>query len=296
MSRIERILKHISKEQLGIEVGGWFAPLASRKDGYNCLTLDVFDQETLIKNAKADSSIDDATIPNIQQVDLLGTSTEIEQLVAFRNELGQFDYIVSSHNFEHLPNPIKFLKGCGKVLKQGGVLSLAIPDRRVCFDIYKSGTSLGQWIDAHMDDRVQPTQAQVFDNSSMMAHYQPKRPYQSPLRGKLEECYLNWVNNNLKSNTPYQDAHCWAFTPASFELLIRDAYFLNLSPLSVLEITARPKGNEFYVHLKNTGYNKDSTRPISAKDNDIKRQQLLTRTVLEPRYLMSLKNRLSSFF
>jgi SAM-dependent methyltransferase len=296
MKRNERILKHINKQQRGIEVGGWFAPIASKAEGYNCLTLDVFDQQALIERAKADPQIDNAHIPRIQPVDLLGTSTEIENLVAARNELGQFDYIVSSHNFEHLPNPIKFLQGCGKALRTGGVLSMAIPDRRVCFDFYRSGTSLSQWIEAFMDNRVKPTQAQIFDHNSMTARHEKRRPYESPLVGDIEASFAAWIRNAKEAEASYQDAHCWTFTPTSFELLVRDAHFLNLSPFTVLEISSRTKWNEFFVHLTNTGYNQEARQPIKAQEHQAVRQRLVSRSVQDPNYLMSFKNRLRSIF
>jgi hypothetical protein len=36
MDRGERILKHITKDRKGIEIGPWFAPRAQKGEGYNC--------------------------------------------------------------------------------------------------------------------------------------------------------------------------------------------------------------------------------------------------------------------
>jgi SAM-dependent methyltransferase len=293
--RAARILKHVQKSQRGIEVGGWFAPLAPKSDGYACLALDVFDLATLKQRALDDPDIDNAAIPKIQEVDLLGTSTEIESLVEQRNDLGQFDYIVSSHNFEHLPNPIKFLQGSGKVLKLGGILSMAIPDRRLCFDIYKPASTLAQWIEAFFERRVQPSRAQVFNHMSMMADYDRKKPYNSPATHDIKETFSKWTASLGLSDIPYEDAHCWTFTSASFELIIRDAHFLGLSPFTVKEVTPRPKGIEFYAHLVNSGYVKD----LTDQEQDVykhERQRLLRRIVSEPQYLLSIRRKIQNLF
>src|SRR5580658_539233 len=137
MDRREQILKHITKRQRGIEIGPWFAPLAAKRDGYNCLSFDVFDTETLRKNAEGDPFVDSSCVSSIEGVDIVGSSTEICDIIAARGELSTFDYIVSSHNLEHLPNPIRFLQGCHKVLKPGGYLSMAVPDKRACFDYFR---------------------------------------------------------------------------------------------------------------------------------------------------------------
>ena len=120
MDRRSAILKYTTKEQRGIEVGPWFNPIASKRDGYRCLVLDVFDSETLRKRAAGDPNIAAASVPLIEDVDLVGSSTHIGELVRARGEAGTFDYIVSSHNFEHLSNPILFLQGCAEALRPGG--------------------------------------------------------------------------------------------------------------------------------------------------------------------------------
>ena len=37
------LLKGITKSDRGIEVAPWFSPRASKRAGYDCLSLDVFD-------------------------------------------------------------------------------------------------------------------------------------------------------------------------------------------------------------------------------------------------------------
>lgn len=292
MKRKNLILKHISKEQRGIEIGPWFSPLAAKKDGFNSLVLDVFDKDRLIENAIADPAIPDDRVPCIEDVDLLGTSTEIEQLIASRNELGTFDYVVSSHNFEHLPNPIKFLQGCGRVLKAGGMLSMAIPDKRVCFDIFRPASTLGQWIEAYFENRDKPSLAQIFEHHASFAEFNRRAPYASEASTSLKGLYAQWLSSAEDvSPRKYQDAHCWVFTPASFELMIRDAKFLGISPFSVVSIS-KSKGNEFFVHLRNEAKNLNHEDDASAHFSQ--RQRVLSRMAQEAPYILSLSRRIGN--
>ena len=84
MDRREQLLKHITKQHKGIEIGPWFAPLAAKRDGYNCLSFDVFDTETLKKNAEADPFVDNSRVSSIETVDIVGNSTEIYDVIAAR--------------------------------------------------------------------------------------------------------------------------------------------------------------------------------------------------------------------
>jgi 2-polyprenyl-3-methyl-5-hydroxy-6-metoxy-1,4-benzoquinol methylase len=103
--------------------------------------MDVFDTETLRARAAADPNIV-SDIAAIEEVDLVGSATELEQVVSQRCPLSSFDYVVSSHNFEHLPNLIRFLQACARVLKPGGMVCMAIPDHRTCFDFFRPPTML----------------------------------------------------------------------------------------------------------------------------------------------------------
>lgn len=263
MDRREQILKHVDREKKGLEIGPWFAPLATKREGYDCLSLDVFDAQTLREKAEQDPNIPKSSIPLIEEVDILGTATDLEDAIAARREAGTFDYIVSSHNFEHLPNPIKFLKGCEKALKPGGYLSMAVPDKRACFDYFRPISTLGAMIEAYLEKRDRPTLIQLFDH---LANHSRYRSDEQELGGfpidldprkiipvnTLKTAYDSLLAAFKGNDDSYHDAHCWVFTPASFHLTMLDLWFLDLSHFSVEEVS-QSNGNEFYVHLRNLG-------------------------------------------
>jgi hypothetical protein len=258
MDRRECITRFITPQQKGIEIGPYFQPLAPKRLGYNCLVVDVFDRATLRQRALNDPNLPDQIIDEIEEVDLLGSSSAIAELVEARDSLGTFDYIISSHSFEHLPDPIRFLEGCSKVLRPGGVLSMALPDRRTCFDHFRPHSTLAELLDAYFAARDRPTLAQVFEQASLRCSFGPQQalgfaldddPAQIAPLTWLAEAFAQWQDLRGQPGA-YQDIHCWTFTPASFELIVRDLIFLKRISWDVLEIS-ETVGAEFYVQLKN---------------------------------------------
>jgi SAM-dependent methyltransferase len=255
MDRRDVVLKYTTKEQRGIEIGPWFNPIAPKRDGYKCLVLDVFDSETLRRRAVEDPNVPAESIPMIEDVDLIGPCTQIGELVRARGEAGTFDYVVSSHNFEHLPNPIRFLRGCAEVLRPGGILSMAIPDRRACFDYFRPVTRLSDWIQAFVENRRRPSRAQDFDSRELFARYDgalsfirnsPPEKVSADLG--LDIVLRDWLERERSGDENHYDAHCSVFTPTSFELLVRDVAYLGLAPFEVVEIF--DAGCEFQAHLR----------------------------------------------
>ena len=261
MTRQQHITKYISKSMRGIEIAPWHSPIVPKREGFNAVTLDFFDTATLHQRAKDDPQVDDALIERIEDVDIVGSAVDIKNLVEARGELGTFDYIISSHNFEHLPNPVKFLQGCSEVLKPDGMLSMAVPDKRGCFDYFKPYSTTADFIEAFFEDRTKPRLAQVFLSSSLHATYggdaakfvfeQKADPGMVSANKSLEESFAAWRARRENGDDEYVDTHCWAFTPCSFCLLALELRRLDLTRFDLLEAT-RTGGAEFYVHLRNS--------------------------------------------
>ncbi|HET7065929.1 MAG TPA: methyltransferase domain-containing protein, partial [Rudaea sp.] len=261
MTRQQQITKYVTKAMRGIEVAPWHSPIVPRREGFNCVTLDVFDTATLRRRAKDDPQVDDALIERIEDVEIVGSAVDIELLVEARGELGTFDYIISSHNFEHLPNPVKFLQGCSRVLKPEGILSMALPDKRGCFDYFKPHSTTADFIEAFFENRTKPRAAQVFLSKSLHATYggdaakivfeQSADPSHVSANQELEKSFAAWRARRESGDDDYVDTHCWAFTPCSFCLLALELRRLELSRFDLLEATGTG-GAEFFVHLRNS--------------------------------------------
>jgi SAM-dependent methyltransferase len=266
----------------------WHSPIVSKREGYNVLSLDVFDEATLRERATQDPLVPRDHIPNIQPVDLMGTAMEIERLAADRGVLGQVDYIVSSHNFEHLPDPVRFLQGCAAVLRPGGHLTMAIPDRRACFDYFRSHSMTGDFLAAYFEARTRPTPAQNFIHAAQSAHWQHNGenldafsinhdPKFIKLRSRLVEAFRAWEAAAAEPDETYRDAHCWTFTPASFEVIVKDLHHLDLVALELDEVLG-PNGCEFYVRLVKSA---DGANRLSEAEFLSRRAELLHRANVE---------------
>lgn len=255
MGREEFLLQGITKDQCGIEIAPWFRPLVPKRTGYNSLSLDLFDRDELLRRAAGDPNISPNDHWKIESVDIVGSASDIGDLVNARGLAGSFNYIISSHNFEHLPDPIRFLNGCADALKPDGVISMAIPDKRACFDYFRPQSMTGELIAAYMEKRNRPTPSQRFaynaftcrldlDTGEMASFWLGADPNLIGAR-EIAHGLRCWDNPD-----EYWDTHCWTFTPASFRLLMLDLQFLGLISL-VLEDINGPNNDEFYVRLRN---------------------------------------------
>jgi SAM-dependent methyltransferase len=281
MSRRNEILKHADKNARGIELGPYFSPLASKRDGYNCLYLDVFDTQTIRRRAAADPFLSAEQAAQVESVDLVGDAVRIDELCRDAGETEPFDYIISANNFEHLPNPIKFLQACGRVLKTGGFLSIVVPDKSGCLDFYRPRTSLTAWIEAFFEDRKRPTCAQIFEQVSMIARGAGEEAsvasFSFVAERNLRASFEDWARKRVENDETYFDVHCSAFTPNSFRLLLTDAYFLGLSPFIVEEVIDDKVQGGFYAHLRLDSY-KTFSEPETAA-HYARRQDILQKVI-----------------
>jgi SAM-dependent methyltransferase len=261
MDRRDFFLKHVTRAQRGIEIGPYFSPIAPKRDGFRCLSLDVVDADTLRGWARNDPNVPEGLDGNVEEVDLVGSATRISTLVPSKDALGTFDYVIASHNLEHIPDPIRFLQGCEEVLRPGGVVLLAVPDRRATFDFFRPFSTTGDLLQAHFEARECATPAQVFAHTSLHCRYvrdgsesitfrlgdDPTRiaPFED-----VEESLARWKRVLAGLHGDRSEAHCWVFTPASLELILRDLSFLRVLRLDTVEVTGC-NGFEFYVRLRN---------------------------------------------
>ena len=260
MDRRDSILRFADLSAPGIEIAPYISPLIPKRNHNNVFTLDVFSTTELLKRAENDPNVKNLS-DNIEEVDFVGDACQIEQLVSKHEYFGDFQYIVSSHNFEHLPNPIKFLAGCEKALQPGGVLSMAIPDYRACFDHFRFPTRLSDWLFAYHNNIFQPDPETIFDFASNSSRYivngRPQvgcdistdDPLGFRLTGDIRQQYKNYLIKKQQGNIDYEDAHCSAVSNLTFELLVGDLIRIGLIEFEILDIST-VRGLEFYAHLR----------------------------------------------
>ena len=80
--------------------------------------------------------------PELEQLPLVHVDVidDGEKLATISN--GSLDFVIANHFLEHSQDPIGTLKNMFRVLKPGGVLYLALPDKRYSFDVDRQTTPL----------------------------------------------------------------------------------------------------------------------------------------------------------
>jgi SAM-dependent methyltransferase len=266
--RNEYILKYATKKSCGLEIAPYHSPIAPKRDGWNCLSLDFFETEKLRQNAKLDPDpFVSKNIDKIENVDIIASATEIEEELFKIGLLGHFDYICSSHNFEHLPDPLKFLRGAGSALKPNGFLSMAIPNKRYTFDYSRNLTSTKDILKLYFDKQKKPDPYTIFDNKSSFVD---NPGGEISYRNDLRKSYLELINS-LNGKDEYIDSHVTVYTPESFIHVMNDLMILNLIPFEIKEF--KVSGIEFCVHFENIGHNNIG----QLKDKFILRRNTLVR-------------------
>lgn len=258
--RIAKLLSHRPAHGTSVEVAPYFNPALPKVAGHDVLILDVFDTVTLRSRATEDQNIPTSLIDEIEDVDIVGDASAIGELLAAKGLTGSIAFVVSSHNFEHLPNPIRFLQGVEESLMPGGVLSMAIPDCRATFDHFRSPTRLIDWLIAYHDGYRQPTSDSLFDLQANRAGFPvgatmsgscdwgTENLQDARLVGDLRVAYDTWLESR-RATREYTDCHVSVVFDAQFALLIEDLRFLGLIGLEVIEVTPN-HGHEFFAHLR----------------------------------------------
>ena len=259
MNRIKYFHEGISKRDLILEIGPYVNPLFPKRDGWNVMSNDILNYDDLLKKAQNDSNLDHLAISRIEPVDFVGETTKVFN--TNQNFDGKVDCIISSHNLEHIPNPIKFLKTCQKLLKKNGNLILALPDYRCCWDRFRPLTSCADWIQSYHEDSDKPSAKQIFLQNSMHCRWNDNGILRAtmPLGTELcelipletlEKAYQKYISNiNKGDSMEYTDTHCWTFTPESFQLILLDLFFLKLINFFPINVNSG-ENSEFLIKLE----------------------------------------------
>ena len=131
---------------------------------------------------------------------------------------------------------VRFLGDCEQLLKNDGVLILAVPDKRFCGDFFRPLTSTGQIVQAYLEKLDRHSIGSVFDSWSLLTRNGGLQSWQkNNLPTELRLCSSPEVAlekaEAALSSKDYIDAHEWCFTPSNFRLIFSDLQKLSLSGL-----------------------------------------------------------------
>ena len=258
INRNSKFLQGIGKEQRGLEIGPSHSPIVPKRDGYYVETVDWLSQDELREHYKNDGVNLDA----IEPVDYVWKGGSYYALIRKEN---YYDYIIASHMIEHATDFCGFLKDCSRMLKPNGILRLAVPDKRYCFDHYRTTTGLAEIVNnAYMPQNLQSvgTVAEYYMNVvARKGSISWDKPFLGITDYLTNHRYKDFsFVHNIKTvldgmqkvgEGEYIDLHHYVFTPASFELLIYDLRLLEMIDLKIVHMW-NTWGNEFIVTLQKT--------------------------------------------
>ena len=229
MTRREKLLFNLElKVTRGIEIGPLASPVVEKSDS-DVLYVDHADQESLKSKYFGDPNVD---VEKIVAVDATWGKQTLREALWDR---GMFDYVIASHVLEHVPDVLGWLTEIGEVLRPGGQLSLAIPDKRFTFDYLRQPTRLSEVLDAYLQRNRRPSPAQIFDYNANAVELDLIAAWE----GKVDESSLKHYANlryalerSIESvrDKKYVDSHCWVFTAQSLIGLLLDLLELDLLP------------------------------------------------------------------
>ena len=189
---------------------------------------------------------------------------------------GSTDYVIASHVFEHIADPVTWLHDVHTALRPGGIVSLVIPDKRYCFDAKRPTSTTGELVDSFLAKRTNPTFKQVYDFWACYCSVDAGAvwsgavdPMELPFSGTRENAYRKCLE--LKQSTAYADVHCWVFTPDSFMKSLGELAELSLLPFRPVSFFPTQPGDlEFFVSLQAVDSNAVSPDRAAHRDAFLK--------------------------
>jgi SAM-dependent methyltransferase len=246
VDRRAQILKHVPLDAgLGLEIGPLHHPIVGRTDA-DVLYVDHASTEDLVAKYADDPEVDE-----VVPVDVVWADRRLREALGERRA----NWVIASHILEHVPDPVGWLAQIGEVLVPGGVLSLAVPDKRFCFDAKRQVTDVSVFVEAALTGRTRPTLGATYDFWARMTTVDAGAVWSGTAAHEqvpdnrqlgLEKC------RDRLSTEEYWDVHASVFTPRSFVDVFADLAELDLlPPFEVIDFEPTAPGTlEFYVWLR----------------------------------------------
>lgn len=230
LAALRRVVDVASGE--GLEVGAFDYPVV-RADTGRCTFADVRSTERLARLFR---------VP-------IETVAPVEWVVDRHRPLGEqiprrFDYVVLCHVLEHVPDPIGFLNDVGALVRPGGVVFLAVPDKRHTPDAARPSTTIDELLERSHRRARAPSVAQIMEFARTWS-VRRREAFEATPRE-----FLEWAVREHESGEA--DVHCNVWRDEELfdqlDLLARGGFLPGLEPC--LRQPNVPPFNEFYAALR----------------------------------------------
>ncbi|HEX8827293.1 MAG TPA: methyltransferase domain-containing protein [Xanthobacteraceae bacterium] len=129
------LFKHTDLSGLGLELGPYDQPTVFKSEA-RVRYLDWKNREQLVRECSHPDLIE-----QIPEIDYVVRSNRYGDYIS-----DTFDYVIANHVMEHAPNMIQWLADLCAMMNQGGILFLALPDKKFSFDKYRQDTALSHFV------------------------------------------------------------------------------------------------------------------------------------------------------
>jgi len=163
------------------------------------------------------------------------------------------DVVAASHVIEHVPNLLQWLRDLASVLRPGGHVFLAAPNKHYEFDRLRRVTNIDDVVADFLEGRTRPSPRAMMDCWMHLCFNGPDAtwagevdPATLRVERTLPQAYS--LVKSVVGASEYRDAHVSVFTPFSFVQLLRGLTELELLPLELVDLDLN--GSEFLAVLK----------------------------------------------
>ena len=148
----------------------------------------------------------------------------------------KFDYVILCHVIEHIPNPIGYIKDLHNLLKDGGVIIIACPDKRRTSDSSRPSTTIDHLLQDYYDDCNYPSLEHILEFGRAGSEEVRQKSIEST------QAFYEWGRNYFESG--YADVHCHVWTDEEFFTQIE--YLIDGKILDGLKIIDKFYNNSLY--------------------------------------------------
>lgn len=232
--RRQRFLRtHVDlSSTVGLEFGGFDLPTVPPRLG-QCAIADMRTEYHLAR----EFGIPVALIPPVDCV--------VEPSVAAHRQISlRFDYVILCHVLEHIPDVITTINDLAQLLDPGGLLFIALPDKRETPDASRASTTLARLVERQVEQVKTPSMSEIAEFSLAW-----NQTYRDQFDESMQE-FFHEVRSQQLFGDP--DVHCNVWSDDEFleqvRQLIRGGFLEGLEIVEA-EPTKAPF-NEFYVLLR----------------------------------------------
>lgn len=238
----------------GLEIAPNWAPVVTKSEG-DVLYCDYLTYEQLLERERTNPG----RIQYGLRVQRLDFNWEIgKTLQECAGSAAPFDYVVSCHVFEHVPNFLEYLYQARAVVKDDGVIAMVLPDAKGSGEYFRRETNAAELINSYLLGQTVPSPGQVYDGLKNLFDFQ-----NVPLEGRtLADVKRLFTDSDsyaaaVRASQEYVDVHCWAFSRDGFAEVARELREIGLFDFEIESLESNPAtqtghGSEFYVKLRPT--------------------------------------------